>query len=66
VNEVIELHSLDPRNYLFNGQEERDDCIDYLLGQGIINEASSDDTALFIVVFVCIQRVLQKSACNFG
>ncbi len=38
-NEVTELHSLDPRNYLFNGQEEGD----YLLGQGIINEASSDD-----------------------
>jgi hypothetical protein len=34
-----ELHSLDPRNYLFNGQEEGD----YLFGQGIINEASSDD-----------------------
>jgi hypothetical protein len=33
------LHSLDPRNYLFNGQEEGD----YLLGQGIINEASIDD-----------------------
>jgi hypothetical protein len=43
VNEVIELHSLDLRNYLFNGQEEGDDCIDYLFGQGIINEASSDD-----------------------
>ena len=38
-NEDTELHSLDPRNYLFNGQEEGD----YLLGQGIINEASSDD-----------------------
>jgi hypothetical protein len=38
-NEVTALHSLDPRNYLFNGQEEGD----YLLGQGIINEASSDD-----------------------
>ncbi len=34
-----ELHSLDPRNYLFNGQEEGD----YLFGQGIINEASIDD-----------------------
>jgi hypothetical protein len=34
-NEVTELHSLDPRNYLFNGQEEGD----YLFGQGIINEA---------------------------
>jgi hypothetical protein len=42
-NEVTELHSLDPRHYLFNGQEEGDDCIDYLFGQGIINEASSDD-----------------------
>jgi hypothetical protein len=30
---------LDPRNYLFNGQEEGD----YLFGQEIINEASSDD-----------------------
>ena len=38
-NEDTELHSLDPRNYLFNGQEERD----YLLGQGIINEASIDE-----------------------
>ncbi len=35
-NEDTELHSLDPRNYLFNGQEEGD----YLFGQGIINEAS--------------------------
>jgi hypothetical protein len=38
-NEVTELNYLDPRNYLFNGQEEGD----YLLGQGIINKASSDD-----------------------
>ncbi len=38
-NEVTALLSLDPRNYLFNGQEEGD----YLFGQGIINEASSDD-----------------------
>jgi hypothetical protein len=38
-NEDTELHSLDPRNYLFNGKEERD----YLFGQGIINEASIDD-----------------------
>jgi hypothetical protein len=38
-NEVTELYSLDLRNYLFNGQEEGD----YLFGQGIINEASSDD-----------------------
>jgi hypothetical protein len=39
-NEDTELHSLDPRNYLFNGQEEGD----YLFGQGIINEASINDT----------------------
>jgi hypothetical protein len=38
-NEVTALRSLDPKNYLFNGQEEGD----YLFGQGIINEASSDD-----------------------
>ncbi len=38
-NEVTALHSLDPRNYLFNGQEDGD----YLFGQGIINEASSND-----------------------
>ena len=38
-NEDIELHSLDPRIYLFNGQEEGD----YLFGQGIINEASIND-----------------------
>jgi hypothetical protein len=30
---------LDPRKYLFNRQEEGD----YFFGQGIINEASSDD-----------------------
>jgi hypothetical protein len=38
-NEVTALHSLDPRNYLFIGQEEGD----YHFGQGIINEASGDD-----------------------
>ncbi len=38
-NEVLALHSLDPRNYLFHGQEEGD----YIFGQGIMNEASSDD-----------------------
>jgi hypothetical protein len=32
-NEDTELHSLDPRDYLFNGQAEGD----YLFGQGIIN-----------------------------
>ncbi len=37
-NEYTELHSLDPRNYLFNGQEEGDN----LFWQGIINEASID------------------------
>ncbi len=35
-NKNTELHSLDPRNYLFHGQEEGD----YLFGQGIINEAT--------------------------
>jgi hypothetical protein len=38
-NEDTELHSLDLRNYLLNGQEEGD----YLLEQGIINEASIND-----------------------
>ncbi len=38
-SKVTVLYSLDPRNYLFNWQEEGD----YLFGQGIINEASSDD-----------------------
>jgi hypothetical protein len=41
-NEVTVLHCLDPRNYLFNGQEEGD----YLFGQGIINEANSNDKVL--------------------
>ncbi len=43
MNEVTGLHSLDLRKYLFNVQEEGDDCIDYLFGQGIIIEASSDE-----------------------
>jgi hypothetical protein len=38
-NEDTELHSLDPRNYLFNGQEEGD----YLFRQRIINTGSIDD-----------------------
>jgi hypothetical protein len=42
-DEVTELHFLDRRNYLFNGQEEGDDCYNFLLGEGIINEAISDD-----------------------
>jgi hypothetical protein len=68
-DEITELHYLDPRKYLFNGIEKGNDCNDFLFGQGIINEASSDwwqglFTALWIAVFVCIQRVLQKSACN--
>ncbi len=36
MNEDTKLHSLDLRNYLFNGQEDRD----YFFGQGNINEAS--------------------------
>jgi hypothetical protein len=43
VDEVTELHSLDLRNYLFNGQEGGDDCNYFLLGQGIINEAKRAD-----------------------
>jgi hypothetical protein len=35
-NEDTALHSLDPRNYLFNGRDKGN----HLLGQGIINEAS--------------------------
>jgi hypothetical protein len=42
-DEVTKLQSLYPRNYLFNGQEEGDDCYDFLFVQGIINEASSGD-----------------------
>jgi hypothetical protein len=42
-DEFTELHSLDTRKYLLNGQEEGDDCNNFLLGHGIINEARSDD-----------------------
>ncbi len=38
-NADSELLTLDPRNYLFNEQEDGD----YLFGQGVINEASIDD-----------------------
>jgi hypothetical protein len=51
-NKDTDLHSLDPRNYLFNGQEEGD----YLSGQGIINEASINDKDYL---------VLYKSWCLF-
>jgi hypothetical protein len=37
-NNVTEQRSLDTRKYLFNGQEERDDCNYFLFGQGIIND----------------------------
>ncbi len=43
VDELTDLHSLDPRKYLFNGQEGGDDCNDVLFGQGIINDDRSDD-----------------------
>jgi hypothetical protein len=42
-DEVTKLHSVDPRNYLFNGQEGGDDCNYFLFGRGIINEADSAD-----------------------
>jgi hypothetical protein len=65
-NEVTALHSLDPRNYLFNGQEEGD----YLFGQGIMNEASSDDKEyLQLYESWCLfayREFYKKSACNFG
>ncbi len=41
-NEDTKLHSLDQRNYLFNGQEEGD----YHLGQGMNDEASINDKEL--------------------
>ena len=44
-NKDTELHSLDPRNYLFNGQDEGD----YVFGQGIINEASINDKAYLVL-----------------
>ncbi len=44
-NEDTEIYSLDPRNYLFNGQEEGD----YLFGQGIINVASINDKAYLVL-----------------
>jgi hypothetical protein len=43
VDEMMELLSVDPRNYLFDGQEGGDDCNYFLFGQGIINEADSAD-----------------------
>jgi hypothetical protein len=65
-NEDTALHSLDPRNYLFNGQEKGDD----LFGQGIINEASSDDKEyLQLYESWCLfayREFYKKSACNFG
>ncbi len=44
-NEDTEIYSLDPKKYLFNGQEEGD----YLFGQGIINEASINDKAYLML-----------------
>jgi hypothetical protein len=58
VNEDTELHSLNPTNYLFNGQEEGD----YLFGQGIINEASINDKECLqlyeLWCLFCLRRVL--------
>ena len=65
-NENTETYSLDPRNYLFNGQEEGD----YLLGQGIINAASIDDKDyLQLYESWCLfayREFYKKSACHFG
>ncbi len=52
MNEDTEIYSLNPRNYLFNGQEEGD----YLFGQGIINEVSINDK---------VSLVLYESWCLF-
>jgi hypothetical protein len=54
VNKDTEIQSLDPRNYLFNGQEEGD----YLFGQGIINEVSINDMDYLVLyeswcLFIC-------------
>jgi hypothetical protein len=51
-NEDTEIYSLNPRNHLFNGQEEGDN----LFGQGIINEASINDK---------VYLVLYESWCLF-
>ncbi len=59
VNEVTALHSLDPRNYLFNGQEEGD----YLFGQGIINEASSDDKEYLQLYESCLPTESSTKIC---
>ncbi len=45
MNEDSNIYSLDPRNYLFNGQDEGD----YVFGQGIINEASIHDKAYLVL-----------------
>ncbi len=52
VNEDSKIYSLDPRNYLFNGQDKGD----YVFSQGIINEASINDKTYL---------VLYKSWCLF-
>jgi hypothetical protein len=45
VNEDSKIYSLDPRNNLFNGQDEGD----YVFGQGIINEASVNDKTYLVL-----------------
>ncbi len=45
VNEDSKTYSLDPRNYIFDGQDE----VDYVFGQGIINEASINDKTYLVV-----------------
>ncbi len=44
-NEDTETYSLDPRFYLFNGQDKGD----YVFGQGIINEASINDKTYLVL-----------------
>ena len=43
-DDVTEQHSLDPSKYVFNGQEEGDECNYFLFGQGMINDFNSADS----------------------
>ncbi len=59
-NEVTGLHSLDLRNYLFNGQEEGDECYDFHFEQGFINEASSVPGQLALPTLSDLKRLRKK------
>jgi hypothetical protein len=65
-NRFTVLHFLNPRNYLFNGQEEGD----YLFWQGIIDEVSINDKEyLQLYESWCLfayREFYKKIACSFG